>query len=359
MSENQYVVIMAGGVGSRFWPFSRESHPKQFHDFLGQGKTLIQQTVERFEGFCPKENIFIVTNEKYHDLIKMQVPFLEEHQILLEPFMRNTAPCIAYASYKIYQKNSQANIVVAPADHIITKQDEFIKSTQIALEAASKNEIIVTLGIHPTRPDTGYGYIQVNEKVMLGNIHKVKTFTEKPNLELAKAFLASGDFVWNAGIFIFNVQTILKEFQEHLPDIHEAFYEICPHFYTEKEKKAIERAYSLCRSISIDYGVMEKSKNVYVLRADFGWSDLGTWKSLYEISDKDAHQNVIQGNVLTYETYNSIFKMPDEKLVVVQGLKNFIVAEYNNVLLICEKDQEQRIKDFVKDIREQKGDKYL
>jgi len=358
MFEHQYVIIMAGGIGSRFWPFSREAHPKQFHDFMGHGKTLIQQTIARFDKICPPENIYVVTNEKYKELIKLQLPFLSEHQILLEPVMRNTAPCIAYASYKIFQKDKKANILVAPADHIITKPDDFVVSALTALKVTALNNIIVTLGIQPSRPDTGYGYIQIDEKKRIGSINKVKTFTEKPNSDLAKAFLASGDFVWNAGIFIFNAQTIIQEFEKYLPDIHDIFSELNSIYYTPEEKAAVEKAYSLCRSISIDYGIMEKSDIVYVLRAEFGWSDLGTWKSLYEISAKDANQNVIQGNVLTYETSECVIKMSDDKLVIVQGLKNYIIAEYNNVLLICQKDQEQRIKDFVKDVKEIKGNIY-
>jgi mannose-1-phosphate guanylyltransferase len=340
-----YVLIMAGGVGTRFWPFSRSTYPKQFHDVLGTGKTLIQQTAERFEGVCPKENIYVVTNKEYYDLTKQQLPYLSDNQILLEPEMRNTAPCIAYSCYKIAQQNPDANIVVAPADHIILKEEEFRNRIKIALDYSSKNDVLLTLGIQPTRPDTGYGYIQFIENE--GEVKRVKTFTEKPHAELAQQFIESGDYVWNAGIFIWNVKTIIKEFEAHLPEIAEAMEEIKGDFYTEREKGALAKAFPQCKKISIDNGIMEKAKQVYTVLSDIGWSDLGTWKSLYETSDKDEDANVIDANAMLFDTKNCIIKTPKDRLVVANGLDGFIVAEYDNVLMICKKDDEQKVKEFV------------
>ena len=352
--NNNYVIIMAGGIGTRFWPFSRTSNPKQFHDVLGTGKTLLQQTAERFEDICPKENIYVVTSSDYIDLVQQQLPYLATGQILAEPCRRNTAPCVALASYKIAQQNPDANIVVAPADHIILKEKEFEKKIKIALAAASKADILVTLGISPSRPDTGYGYIQyVPEE---GEVKKVKSFREKPQLALAQEFLASGEYVWNAGIFIWSSKAIIKAFEEYAPAIHQIFEQGNAVYFTDKENEFIDQAYQTCQSISIDYAIMEKAQNVHVVLGDIGWSDLGTWKSLYEISDKDQHQNVVDGKVLLYNVKDSIIKTPHNRLVVVQGLEGYIVAEYDNVLMICQKDQEQKVKDFVADAGKQGGD---
>jgi mannose-1-phosphate guanylyltransferase len=358
MNSNNYVVIMAGGVGTRFWPYSRVTNPKQFQDMLGIGQSLIQITIERFKHICPDENIYIVTNADYYSLVKKQLPQLADEQILLEPVMRNTAPCVAYASYKIQKKNPNANIVVAPADQIIHKLDAFSEALLTAIEAAEREEVLLTLGIQPTRPDTGYGYIKMADIDSPSKVKKVKTFTEKPNLELALEFLESGDYVWNAGIFIFNVNTIIAAFKRYLPELHGIFHELKEDFYSPKEENSIKKAYSQCHNISIDYGIMEKADNVYVVPCDLGWSDLGTWKSLYEQSPKNKDGNVLSGNIMTYETSKSIIKMPEEKLVVVQGLDNYIVAEYQNVLLICQKDQEQRIKQFLDDAIKQKGTQF-
>ena len=343
--NNNYVIIMAGGVGTRFWPFSRTNNPKQFHDVLGTGKTMMQQTVERFEGICPKENIYIVTSSDYYDLTKQQLPYLSDDQILLEPNRRNTAPCIAYACYKIASKNPNANIVVAPADHIILKEEEFRKRINIALHFSAKNDVLVTLGIKPTRPDTGYGYIQFAESE--GDIKRVKTFTEKPNAEWAVKFVESGEFVWNAGIFIWNVKAIKKSFEEFLPEVAEAFEEIKADYYTTREAEALNRAYPQCKSISIDNGIMERAENVYVVLSEIGWSDLGTWKSLYEISEKDENENAIDAQTMLYDTKNCIIKTPKDRLVVVSSLDGYIIAEYDNVLMICKKDEEQKVKEFV------------
>lgn len=358
MNKNNYAVIMAGGIGSRFWPFSRAKHPKQFHDVLGTGKTLLQQTADRFLNVCPKENIFIVTNKDYVGLVKEQLPFLSDDQILAEPIGRNTAPCIGYACYKIREKNPDGNVVVAPSDHVILKENEFEERIKEALSSTAKDNILITLGIKPSRPDTGYGYIQYIENNKPG-IKKVKTFTEKPVLELAKKFLESGDFVWNAGIFIWNVQSIIKSIEQHLPEMAEIFEEGRKAYWTKSEEPFIATAYSHCKNISIDFGVMEKADNVFVLLSDFGWSDLGTWKSLYDISEKNVDSNVVQGNILTYNTNNCIIKTPNEKLVVVHGLDDFIVAEYDNVLMICKKEDEQKVKDFVSDVKSKKGEKFI
>lgn len=355
--NHTYVIIMAGGVGTRFWPFSRTSYPKQFHDVLGTGRTLLQQTADRFAGICPPENIYIVTSSLYRDLCLEQLPQLSSDQILCEPVARNTAPCVAYASYKIAGRDPEANIVVAPADHIILKEEALKETIQIALEATRKDDILVTLGIQPSRPDTGYGYIQYvpdSDKA----IKKVKTFTEKPNLELARQFVESGEFVWNAGIFVWNVRAIQQAFVAHLPEIAEIFDEGASHYYTDAEAGFIDKAYSLSKSISIDNGVMEKADNVYVVLSDFGWSDLGTWKSLYEVSDKNHDLNVVDGHVLLYDTKNCIIKTPKDKLVAINGLDGFIVAEYDNVLMICRKEDEQKVKAFVADAKE-RGNEFV
>lgn len=349
--NHTYVIIMAGGVGTRFWPFSRTSYPKQFHDVLGTGRTLLQQTADRFEGVCPADNIFIVTSSLYKDLCQQQLPQLTDDQVLCEPIARNTAPCIAYACYKIAQRDPEANIVVAPADHIILKEEEFKRAIQTALDATKEQDILVTLGIQPSRPDTGYGYIQYIPESG-AQVKKVKTFTEKPHLELARQFVESGEFVWNAGIFVWNVQAIIKAFETHLPEVAEIFEEGKDAYYTNQEEAFIDKAYSLTRSISIDNGVMEKAHNVFVVLSDFGWSDLGTWKSLYEASDKNEDFNVIDGHIMLYDTKNCIIKTPKDRLVVVNGLDGYIVAEYDNVLMICRKEEEQKVKNFVADAKE-------
>lgn len=347
--NNTYVVIMAGGVGTRFWPFSRTTFPKQFHDVLGTGKTLLQQTVGRFSDICPESNIYIVTSAEYKDLVSEQLPFLEPDQILLEPHRRNTAPCVAYACFKISSKNPDANIVIAPADHIILQENIFQDTIRIALGATRMENLLVTLGIQPHRPDTGYGYIQyVPDKKM---VKKVKTFTEKPHLELAVQFIESGEFVWNAGIFIWNATAFKAALKKSMPDTFDLFEEGNEFYYTASEAAFLTKAYARCKSISIDKGIMEKADNVYVILSDFGWSDLGTWKSLYEVSEKDPQQNVVTGKVLLYDTENCIIKTPEDKLVVINGLKGFIVAEYDDVLLICKKDDEQKVKDFVSDAK--------
>lgn len=351
MKSNQYVIIMAGGVGTRLWPFSRTNFPKQFHDLLDNGKSMLQETIQRFENICPFENIFVVTNEIYKEIIEQQFPNLPKDNILLEPVKRNTAPCIAYATYKIFKKNPNANLVIAPADQHIKNTQKFQETIQKALDFTQNNQALVTLGIKPTRPDTGYGYIQFEENPKQ-EVKKVIIFTEKPDLETAKNFIKSGDFVWNAGIFIWKAKDIIKAFEEYLPELHNYFTEMNDVFYTPKEMHKLRDVYAQMRkNISIDVGIMEKAENVFVILSEFDWSDVGTWKSLYEESKKDNFGNVITGNIRQHDTKNCIIKMPEDKLVVVQGLDNFIVAEFDGVLLICRKDEEQRVRDFVEDAK--------
>lgn len=363
MNKNNYCIIMAGGVGARFWPMSRKDHPKQFIDILGTGETLIQATFNRFLKVCPSENIYIVTNDSYKELVLEQLPQIGENQVLCEPSRRNTAPCIAYANYVIAERNPDANIVVAPSDHIILKEEAFIEVIEAALVATEKNDWLLTLGIKPSRPDTGYGYIQFEEKDVCpfdARINKVRTFTEKPQLEMAKQFLASGDFLWNSGIFIWRLKTIMQSFESYLPDVDQLFKAGIGKYNTEQESAFIEQTYSMCKSISIDYGVMEKANNVYVLASDFGWSDLGTWGSLYDTRRKDTNSNAIVGNnVMTYDSHNCIVNMPKDKLVVLQGLDGYIVVEEEGTLLVCRKEDEQQIRQFVNDVMIEKGEKYI
>jgi mannose-1-phosphate guanylyltransferase len=358
MNQNWYVVIMAGGIGSRFWPYSRNSYPKQFLDVLNTGQSLLQMTVKRFATICPPENIYIVTNKDYEGLVKEQLPELQNDQILSEPVKRNTAPCVAFAAYKIREKNPEASMVVAPSDHAIFHETEFISSIKKALTEAEQGEKLITLGIKPNRPETGYGYIQYIENAGV-ELKKVKTFTEKPQLELAQKFLESGDFVWNAGIFIWRVDSIVRAFEAHLPDQAEIFEEGSGQYYTEQEEGFIRKAYSQCKNISIDYGIMEKADNVYVMLADFGWSDLGSWNSLHEIKDKDANNNAIDANALVFDTKESIVKGDQDRLIVVQGLEGYLVAQCDDVTLICKKDDEQRFREYVSEVKSKKGDKFL
>lgn len=353
---------MAGGVGARFWPMSKTSQPKQFIDVLGIGKTLIRLTFERFVNICPPENILVVTNGIYKDLVLDQLPELDEKQVLCEPSRRNTAPCVAYANWKIKEKNPDAIVVVAPSDHIILKEEEFVRNIKTAMKAASENDWLLTLGIKPSRPDTGYGYIQFMEELVYDKnipLYKVKTFTEKPNLDIAKSFLASGDFLWNSGIFVWSLKSIMKAFNEKLSDVDTLFEKGVGIYNTAGEAKFIDETYEVCRNISIDYGIMEKAKNVYTLAVDFGWSDLGTWGSLYTIRDKDENKNATVGkNVMLYNTKNCIVNMPENKLVVLQGLDGYIVVEEDGTLLVCRKEDEQQIRQFVADVKVEKGEKY-
>ncbi len=363
MDKNNYCVIMAGGVGTRFWPMSKTAHPKQFLDVLGIGRTLIQQTYDRLKDICPAENFYVVTNDIYYNTVKEQIPEMLPEHILTEPLRRNTAPCIAYANHKIMLENPDANIIVAPADHLILKEEEFKKTIQNALDFTKNNDALITLGIKPSRPDTGYGYIQVNNDFDVNwnnkNLQKVKTFTEKPNKEMAQFFLDSGDFFWNSGIFVWSLKSINKAFQNYLPDVNNLFDAGKELYNTPKEKEFISKTYPQCQNISIDYGIMEKADNVYILKSDFGWSDLGTWGSLYANREKDENNNVITGDVMTYDSQNCIIHMPEDKFAVIHGLNDYIVVQADNTLLICKKSDEQMIKHFVNDVSIQKGEDYV
>jgi mannose-1-phosphate guanylyltransferase len=345
---------MAGGIGSRFWPLSTADRPKQFIDILGIGKTLLQLTFERFNKILPAENVFVVTSEKYKELVMEQLPQLKESQVLLEPIRRNTAPCIAYATYKILSICPSARIVVSPSDHLIMKEDLFLKEIEKGLQFAGENEVLVTLGILPSRPETGYGYIQVNEKLAYNNfdnLYKVKTFTEKPDRAMAKVFVETGEFYWNSGIFLWSAFAIQKAFEKYLSEVNLLFEKGKKLLNTPDECFFINKSYSECPNISIDYGIMEKADNVYVLTADFGWSDLGTWGSLYENHPLDNKGNAVSGTkIFLYETEGCIVNLPQDKVAVIQGLKDYIVVESQNTLLICKKDDEQQIRQFVADV---------
>ena len=354
---------MAGGVGTRFWPMSTTKHPKQFLDIFGVGQTLLQQTYNRLLKVCSNENIYIVTSTSYKNLVTEQLPAVLKDNILCEPARKNTAPCIAYASYKIHKRDSKAIVIVAPSDHLIKKEETFVKAINSCFEKASKHDCLITLGIKPTRPDTGYGYIQfiksdVEEKDK--RINKVKTFTEKPNHEMANYFMDSGDFLWNSGIFIWSTQSILKALETHDPELANVFKEGKYHYDTAKEIEFINKAYATCKNISIDYSVMEKAPNVYVRSSIFGWSDLGTWGSLYTHIGKNEQKNALIGkNVITYDCNNCIVHVPNDKLVVLQGLEDFIVVESEGVLMICKKQDEQQIRNFVNDVKVKKGEKFV
>jgi mannose-1-phosphate guanylyltransferase len=361
MNKNYYALIMAGGIGSRFWPISRTSYPKQFIDILGTGKTLIQNTYDRFLKVCPPENIYVVTNEIYAGLVKTQLPAMTDQQILTEPVMRNTAPCIAYGSFKIESLNPDAVIVVAPSDHLILDEAAFVSTIEKSLQVASENNCLITLGIKPSRPDTGYGYIQYTERSLNNDFFKVKTFTEKPTLEIAKTFLQSGDFLWNAGIFVWSAKAIVNAFSQYLPEMHEIFADARPVYNSDNEKTHVHQAYQQCTNISIDYGIMEKADNVYVLPSEFGWSDLGTWASIYDLAEKDYVGNAVipSEKVIMYDSSNCMVNMPADKLVILKGLHNFIVVESNNTLLICPRDEEQNVKQVVADVKQKFGTKYI
>ena len=360
MNKHHYVAIMAGGIGSRFWPKSRTNFPKQFLDILNTGKTLIQATYDRFASFIPAENIFVVTSTEYVNIVKNQLPEIPLQNILGEPSRKNTAPCIAYISFKLANLDPNAKLIIAPADHLILDNIAFTKVCLEALAFVSKHNALITLGIKPTHPNTGYGYIQYEQHPVSDNVYKVKTFTEKPNLELAKTFLASGEFLWNAGIFVWQGKNLLTAFEKFLPEMSELFVSEQDQFNTTGEEAALQRIYPLCPSISIDFGIMEKADNVYVIPSSFGWSDLGTWNSAYDNLEKDAYTNAIAGeNVMVIDSYRNVIHTPPHKLIVVQGLEDFIVVDTDDVLLICKREKEQEIKEYVGEVKRHKGEKYL
>lgn len=358
-SGNTYIAIMAGGVGSRFWPGSREARPKQFLDMLGVGKSLLRLTFERFLPICPASNIYIVTNAAYRDLVKQQLPELSDDQILGEPSRNNTGPCVAYTAFKLAGLNPDANMVVAPSDHIVLKADIFLEKISQALDFAARHDALVTLGITPSRPDTGYGYIQFKNAAEPG-IYKVERFTEKPKLDDAQTFVASGEYVWNAGIFIWNVKNVLEAFKNHSPKIFHILEKGASAYNTPEEQAFINKTYPGTPNISVDFAIMEKAPNVYTIPADFGWSDLGTWASLHLECPKDEHGNVLQGDhILALDVRNSLVRAPRDKLVVLKDLDDYIVVDEPDVLLIYPKSKEQEIKQVTIRVKEQLGDTFL
>lgn len=356
-ANNRYCVIMAGGIGSRFWPMSRQSCPKQFLDILGTGRSFIRHTFDRFAKIIPKENFIVVTNRRYKSLVLEHIPEIGEEQILCEPIGRNTAPCIAYAAHTLRKRNPQATMIVSPSDHLILNEEEFLTIIDRCCNFTDEKSALMTIGIEPSRPETGYGYIQ---KQSNDTISKVKCFTEKPNLEMAQAFLECGEFLWNSGIFIWKVEEIIAAFAKHLPEHHALFSDIEPLLGTERQNEAIERIFSECKPISIDYGIMERADNVYVHSGDFGWSDVGTWGSVYQQSRKDKYANALNSdNIHIYDTRNSLITIPKGKVAVVSGLKDYIVVDTNDVLMICPRSEEQSIKSYIEDVKYSTGDKHI
>ena len=350
---------MAGGIGSRFWPMSTPECPKQFIDVMGCGRSLIQLTADRFDGVCPRENMWVVTSEKYIDIVREQLPEIPESNILAEPCARNTAPCIAFACWKIKKKHPNANIVVTPSDALVIDTGEFRRVMEKALRFTDDGSAIVTIGIRPTRPETGYGYIQIAEPAG-DNFYKVKTFTEKPELELAKVFVESGEFYWNSGLFMWNVNSIIKASESLLPELTSKLAPGKEIYATDGEKAFIEENFPACPNVSIDFGIMEKADNVYVSLGDFGWSDLGTWGSLYDLSDRDQEGNVsLKCHSLLYNSKDNMVVLPKGKLAVIDGLEGYLIAESENVLLICRKDEEHSIRKYVNDAQIQLGDDYI
>jgi mannose-1-phosphate guanylyltransferase len=352
--NNNYVAIMAGGIGSRFWPASRTSMPKQFLDIMGVGKSLIRLTFERFLNLCPAENIFIVTNGLYKDLVKEHLPELTDNQILCEPSRNNTGPCVAYTALKLHALDPDANLVIAPSDHIILNEKAFVETLQKGMDFTARHDVLLTLGIQPTRPDTGYGYINYEAVAATDNVHKVVRFTEKPPLEKARTFLASGDYLWNAGIFVWRVSSLLNAFKKHANEIVEILSAEGV-YNTTDEQAFIDENYPKTPKISIDYAIMEKADNIYTIPSSFGWSDLGTWASLYAESNQDDTGNVLQSQqIKIYDTHNSLIRAPKDKLVVVGGLDDYIIVDEDDVLLIWPKSREQEIKQVSKEIKDER-----
>lgn len=350
MNENNYLVILAGGAGSRFWPISSEELPKQFLDILGCGRTLIQLTLERFNGLIPKENVWVVTAEKYREIVMEQLPEIPSGNILCEPCRRNTAPCICYVSWKIKKLNTKANIVVSPSDHLVVDIQAFQSAIDDSLSFAAETDAVVTLGIKPTRPETGYGYIKADltySSSRKHNIFRVDEFKEKPTLEIAKEYIQSPNYLWNSGIFIWNVNTIINAFRVYEPEVSSIFEGLMPYYGTDEEQNKIDESYPQCKNISVDYAILEKAEEIFVFPASFSWSDLGTWNSLREQSDMDKYGNVCIGdNIKLYDTYNTIVHTCNKKEVIVEGLDGYVVAEKEGKLLVCRLSEEQRIKLF-------------
>lgn len=358
--KHNYVAIMAGGVGSRFWPASRESRPKQFLDIMGTGKSLLRLTYERFLSICPSENIFIVTNARYRSQVKEHLPELTDNQILCEPSRNNTAPCIAYTAFKLQALDPEANLIVAPSDHIILQESRFIEALHKALAFTKDNDALVTLGIQPSRPDTGYGYIHFQSEAVEGDVHQVNRFTEKPPLEKAKEFLASGDYLWNAGIFIWRTSIVLKAFEQYAPEIHQILGSNPSCFNTQEEQAFIDQHYPTTPKISVDFAIMEKATNIYTIPSSFGWSDLGTWASLHAESNKNEQGNLVQANrTLIQDTHNCLIRISSDKLAVIGGLDDFIVVDEEDVLLIYPKNREQEIKQLRAEVESSFGNSLL
>ena len=350
VSNNNHLVIMAGGVGSRFWPMSTSDMPKQFIDVLGCGRTLLQLTVDRFGGICPAENIWVVTSARYADMVKEQLPEIAPDHILQEPCRRNTAPCIAYVSWKIKSRNPKANVVVTPSDHVVMNVREFGRVIQSAMKFTADSDAIVTLGMKATRPETGYGYIEADLSMACPSnkeIYRVDAFKEKPDIDTARRYLQRKNYFWNAGIFIWNVNTIVNALRVYQPNMAEVFERILHYYFTDKEQEMVNELFPTCENISVDYAIMEKAEEIFVFPASFGWSDLGTWGSLHDNSKKDPQNNVCIGSeIKLHETRNCIIHTLQEKKVVVQGLDGYIVAENNDTLLVCRLTEEQRIREF-------------
>lgn len=350
---------MCGGIGSRFWPYSRQDRPKQFIDFFGTGRSLLQMSWDRIQDIVPPSHVLVVTNEKYADLVREQLPDLDPTNLLLEPARRNTAPCIAWAASHLLARDPEAALIVTPSDHLITRENVFIDCVRRGFDFVEHRDALLTFGIKPTRPETGYGYIQIGKEVEPG-FSKVKTFTEKPDLELARVLVDSGEFFWNSGIFLYRAQVIMDAMHQYAPDLWVIFDNGRKDMDTPREAEFIKRNFPSCPAISIDYAVMEKAQNVYVECVDFGWNDLGTWSALYDHSPHNPDGNVTQNcRVLAYESTNNIVTAEGDKLVVMVGLDGYVVADTGDVLLLCPKSQEQRIKLFVNDTKMAYGDKYL
>lgn len=360
MKNNTYVAIMAGGVGSRFWPASRAAKPKQFLDILGVGRSLLQLTYDRLTKLCPPENVLIVTNADYKALVQEQLPAITDNQVLCEPSRNNTAPCIAYAALKVHALNPNANMVVAPSDHVILQEEAFIGALREALEYSSNHNALLTLGIEPTRPDTGYGYIHFEREAASGRVHKVRKFTEKPPLEQARQFVASGDYLWNAGIFVWHSRSIIEAYSQLAPEIYTILSQGKDAYNTSDEQAFINEHYPTTPNISVDFAIMEKADNVFSIPSSFGWSDLGTWASLYAELDKDDNNNIIQAHpALVSDSADNLIRVQDGKLAVIRGLNNFIVVDEPDALMIYPKDKEQEIKQVTEKIKKELGESYL
>ncbi|MCD8072422.1 MAG: mannose-1-phosphate guanylyltransferase [Alistipes sp.] len=360
MDSKKYCVIMAGGIGSRFWPISRNSRPKQFLDILGTGKTLLRSTFERFLPLVPAENFLVVTNAAYCDLVLREIPELGRSQVLCEPIGRNTAACIAYSAFRLRAMDPDAQMIVTPSDHYIADENIFREVIGECAAFIDTHDSLITIGIELTSPNTGYGYIQVDNSCRVtDNIYKVKTFTEKPGIEMATAFIESGEFYWNSGIFIWKPDTIIAEIKKSLPDMYELFDSISPYYNTAQEDEYIRTIYPECKGVSIDVGVMEKAEDTYVRCSRFGWSDIGTWGSLYDHSEKDGEGNVVPANSALFDTCNCIVKAPADKMVVVENLENFIVVDSEDVLVVCPRDNEQNIKKYIEEVKFRKGDRFI